>query len=229
MFGRMRDAPVRDRINGNPFSSNMLMRLTSFSRASFGALCAGVFLFASLAHADDAPAGPDPQVQQLRKSGLVRTNLVPAGKSDRYGHAEVVIDAPASTVRAVLADYKGYKDLAPNRFKTARIVGKDGANTDLYFQVPIMKGLVTLWSKLRFAPPSVEGKRETLEGKFVDGNVRDMHLVLTTRAVDEKTTVMSCDLLIGLKIPAPQSAIDEELRDAAADALKAVKRRSESP
>ncbi len=172
----------------------------------------------------------DPQLDRLKAAGhSMKFNYVPQGRKDRYGHAETIIKAPIETVRGIVLDYKHYQEFAPNKFKMARVVGKDKerGTTDLYIQVPILKGMATLWSKLRFDRPRVEGTSEIVEGKFLEGIVDNMNLVFTMRKIDDSTTLLSSDLLIVPKFPAPQAAIDEELRDAAMNAVDAVQSRSE--
>jgi hypothetical protein len=59
----------------------------------------------------------------------------------------------------------------------------------------------------------------------VKGNIKGMHIALGARpGPDDKTSVMVCDLLLTPSIPAPQSAVDEELRDACGDAIVAVRK-----
>lgn len=172
------------------------------------------------------------QLARLAKDpGPVRSNWEPPGKNERYGHAEGLVPAPLDAVKARLVDYAHFKDLAGPKFKKVNVVDKQGTSTDLYFQLPIMKGLVTIWYKTRFTPPrSVPDVGEVLEGTFVEGNIKGMHSVFTLRkGPDEKSTVMMCDLLLSLKIPAPQANVDEELRDACGDAINAVKRLTASP
>jgi hypothetical protein len=95
-----------------------------------------------------------------------------------------------------------------------------------------MKGLVTIWYVTRFAPARpAQGDADVIEGRFVKGNIKDMQIVFTLRrGPDEKqSTVLVCDLNLEITIPAPQSALDEELRDACGDAVNAVRARTTSP
>lgn len=172
------------------------------------------------------------QLARLAKDpGPIRSNWEPPGKNERYGHAEGLVTAPPDAVKARLVDYQHFKDLAGPKFKKVNVVDKQGASTDLYFQLPIMKGLVTIWYKTRFVPPrSVPDVGEVFEGTFVEGNIKGMHIAFTLRkGADDKSTVMMCDLLLSLKIPAPQASVDEELRDACGDAINAVKRLTAPP
>lgn len=179
------------------------------------------------------PFGPAPtaedrnaQLERLKKDpGPIKTNWTPPGRSERYGHAEGLISAPIDSVRAKLLDFARYKDLAGPKFKTVKVVDKQGQNTDVYFQLPIMKGMVTIWYITRFPPSRATGTGDVLEGTFVKGNIKDMHIAFTVRpGPDEKSTVMVCDLVLRPNVPAPQSALDEELRDACGDAINSVRK-----
>ncbi|MCL2779539.1 MAG: hypothetical protein FWD73_16225 [Polyangiaceae bacterium] len=178
------------------------------------------------------PAERAAQIERLKKdAGPIRSNWVPPGKSDRYGHAEALVAAPYDAVLARLSDFAHYKDLAGPKFKQVRVVDKQAGTTDVYFQLPIMKGVVTIWYITRFAPPrAAEGGGDVIEGTFVKGNIKGMHIAFGTRhGPDDKSTIVVCDLLLTLGIPAPQSNVDEELRDACGDALNAVRARTAAP
>ena len=179
--------------------------------------------FAPAPSADELKA----QSERLAKdAGPVKTNWTPPGKNDRYGHAEGLIGAPYDAVKARLLDFPRYKELAGPKFKKVSVVDKTANGTDLYFQLPIMKGLVTIWYVTRFATARpAAGGAEVIEGRFVKGNIQDMQLVFTLRPGPERKTVLVCDLNVVLDIPAPQDLLDEELRDACGDALNAVRAR----
>jgi hypothetical protein len=172
------------------------------------------------------------QLERLAKDqGPIKTNWTPPGKSERYGHAEGMIGAPYDVVKARLLDFPHYQDLAGPKFKKVSVVEKQGGSTDLYFQLPIMKGLVTIWYVTRFgtARPA-PGGGDVIEGNFVKGNIKNMQIVFTLRpGPDAKSTVLVCDLNLAISIPAPQDALDEELRDACGDALNAVRARTTQP
>jgi hypothetical protein len=171
--------------------------------------------------ADDRTA----QLDRLKKDpGPIKSNWVPPGKSERYGHAEGIINAPLDTVRAKLVDFGHYKDLAGPKFKSVKVVDKQGNNTDVYFQLPIMKGIVTLWYITRFPPASKASGGDVVEGSFVKGNIKSMHIAFTLRAgADDKQSIMVCDLILQPNVPAPQAALDEELRDACGDAINSLR------
>jgi hypothetical protein len=174
-------------------------------------------------------ARDDPEVARIAAAGhSLKWNWVPPGKSERYGHAEVLINANAGAVRAAVADFAHYKDLVPDKFHNAHVIAKENGHTDVYMQVPVLRGMVVLWDVARFSPMRCETPgTDVLEGRMVRGNVRAMNAIWTVRTIDESWTLLKFDLLLLPNIPAPQSAIDEELRDAALQAVDAIHDRAQ--
>jgi hypothetical protein len=66
-----------------------------------------------------------------------------------------------------------------------------------------------------------------VEGRGVQGNMKEGHLVVSARALDPKHTLAQVDLLLVPRLPAPQSLIDEELRDAAMDLVQGLRTRAQ--
>jgi hypothetical protein len=171
------------------------------------------------------------QIERLKSNpGPIKSNWVPPGKSDRYGHAEGLISAGVDAVRAKLLDFNRYKDLAGPKFKSVKVVDKQGDNTDVYFQLPIMKGMITIWYVTRFPQSRTTGTGDVLEGTFVKGNIKGMHIAFTLRpGTDNTNSVVVCDLVLQPNVPAPQSALDEELRDACGDAINSLRKTVAKP
>ncbi len=162
-------------------------------------------------------------------SPAVRSNWVMPGQRERYGHAVALIDAPIASVLAQVSSFAHYKELVPSKFNTARVVRKKAPETDLYVQVPLKIGGIVLWGVTRFmAAHAVEssdeggGDVEVLEGKLLTGNFSQFHLIWTLKSVDATHTALACDMLLGLDVPAPQGAVDEELRDACGQGVDGV-------
>lgn len=188
---------------------------------------------AAPAHADAPAVSPaDAELARLRaaQGHSVKWNYVPQGQAARYGHAEVLILSPLDMVRAYVMDFAHYKEFSSGKFKTSRVIDRPAPGvTDLYVQVPIFHGMIMLWQVVRFAPVRAVGPGvESIEGTLVRGNVRASNVVLTMRAVDPTTTILKCDLLITPEMAAPQSAVDEELRDAAQNAIDAIQVRAQT-
>ncbi len=173
-------------------------------------------------HAD----ATEPEVARLLSVGhSVKSNVVPAGKQTSYGHAEVLVNASPEKVTQIVTAFGQYKDLVPAKFKTSRVVAKDRNGTDVYLQIPMKGPLpITLTPTLRFAPPVKPNAATTVvEGKFVSGSyVKDANVIFTIRQVAPEVCLLKLDLLILPTIPATQSMLDEEMRDAALQAVDAV-------
>jgi hypothetical protein len=155
------------------------------------------------------------------------------GHDGRYGHAEALVRAPLAKVRETVTDYAKFKELAPANWVgpprlKARIVGKDAANTDLYMQEPIMHGAISLWQVMRFgAVKQVAPGVEAVEATMQKGNVKTASLIVTMKQINEEWTVLKCDLQIVPSFPAPQSAVEEEMRDSAKYAVDALHDRAQ--
>jgi hypothetical protein len=152
----------------------------------------------------------------------------PPGHQDRYGHSEGLMHAPMATVIQRVLDYGKYKELAPWRFTASRVVGHE-KGTDLYMEFSVLHGLVKLWDVSRFNERSGGEGIHVVEGKFLRGNVKDSNIIWTVERVDDDYTVLKCDILLKPDLPVSpaQSAIDEELRDAAQQAVDGVQRKAQ--
>lgn len=175
-------------------------------------------------------AMPRDAVEALRAAvDGVRGAAVPPGKTERYGHADLLVHAPLDVVLLQATAYGQYKDLNPWRFKTSRIVAKEKEQTDVYFQVSALKGLVTLWEVLRFGPPvQREPGVVRIEGTFVRGNVEDASILLDLHRIDDATTVISANLLTELEFPVPAEELERELSNSVGDAAKGMRDKSEA-
>ena len=158
----------------------------------------------------------------------LKWNWTPPGKGDRFGHGEVLINAPLEKVRSIVTDYAHYHDLAPDKIRTTRIIAKHAGSTDVYTQVPILDGTIMAWYVVRFSPlKEVKPGTEVIEGTMVKGNISAMNSIWTMRAVNDQWTVLKLDLLGTPGVPVPQAWIDEGLRDAAVQSVDAVHDRAQ--
>ena len=196
---------------------------------SFRPLLISIALFANALSAPTANADDDSaDIKRLADGKSIKSNWTPPGTTERYGHSEVLIHAPFGSVKKLVLDYAHYKDLVPDKFHNSKIVGKTGAMTEVYMQVPIMHGMLTLWNVMRFSELKATNPDYCMvEGWLVKGNVRAANVAWTVKRVDDEWTILKFDLLMLPNLPAPQSAIDEELRDAAMDAVNGVHDRAQ--
>jgi hypothetical protein len=186
---------------------------------------------ASTARADGPAPAPDPEAARVAAVGHpAKWNWTPPGRNGRFGHAETLIHAPEAAVRQLVLDFGKYRELAGS-ITTSRVVGHepDGA-TDVYLQMGVLNNTFHLWDVTRFAPPrsSADGT-ETVEGTKVPGkgNIDDAVLVWTIHPAGASWTVLKFDLLLSPGLPAPQSLLDEQLRDSALDAVNSIHDRAQ--
>lgn len=159
----------------------------------------------------------------------------PARKVERFdvktaghnaGAARTVVMAPQTVVRNVVTDFGRYESFI-TRFKSAKIVGKVGDKTDVYLQVPIMKGAVKIWAVVRFDPPKAEGSDEIIKGTLVKGNVKRLDARWRIKRLDEQRTELTLELLILPDLPVPEGMRLSELRYAAFKAVSGTRDEAE--
>jgi hypothetical protein len=221
------DNCIVSRVNSSNLQARAMLEKSSM-RMRFAPLAFALVLLAPMtAIADDAPdPTADPEVSRILKDSqhTVRWNYVPSGKSDRYGHAETLTEATPDKTKEVMTDFGHMKDLH-KKFSSARVVAKENDATDVYMKLPVKVGPVQIdqYQVLRFGPAKQVGSAWVVEGKGVSGNMKNGHVILTVRPVDAKHSLIKVDILLTPSVPAPQSVVDEELRDAAQDLANGLK------
>jgi len=171
----------------------------------------------------------------LLGASTASADLAQKRKPERYevkgsgytaGAARATVEAPSTVVRTVVTDFGNYQDFI-TRFKSARIVGKVGDKTDVYLQVPIMKGAVKIWAVVRFEPPKKDGDFEVIVGKMVKGNVKRLDATWRVKRLDDKRSQLTLELAIVPDIPVPDALVGPELRFAAAKAVEGARDEAE--
>ncbi|MFO7179396.1 MAG: SRPBCC family protein [Pseudomonadota bacterium] len=143
-----------------------------------------------------------------------------------FGAARAIVLAPETVVRSVVTDYDKYPSFI-TRFRAAKIVGRVGDKTDVYLQVPIMKGTVKIWAVVRFDPPKTVGNQQVITGKMLKGNVKHLDAVWRIRKLDTERTELTLELAIVPGFPMPDSVVMPELRQAAARAVTGTRDEAE--
>ncbi len=170
-----------------------------------------------------APA-PGPELDKWRK--VERFEVKTPWSDTHAGAARVNVDAPEDLVRSVVLDYKNYASFM-SRFEKSRIVGRSGDKTDVYLQVPILKGAAKVWAIVRFEPVKQVGETEVVEGHMIKGNVKRLDAVWRLKKLDDTTTQVVLELLILPDMPVPDSLVVPEVRFAAAKAVEGSRDESE--
>ena len=147
-----------------------------------------------------------------------------ARQNDRFGHAETLIHASVADVRKLVIDFPRYKELAPS-ITTSRVVNHwpDGSS-DVYLAMGVLNNTISFWNVTRFTPVRNVGADEVMEGKMVPGkgNIDNSAVIWTMHPAGDGWTVLKFDVLLDPGLPAPQSLIDEQLRDSAMDAVNSI-------
>lgn len=176
---------------------------------------AGLTLLSSVASAS-APADS----AELAKWRHVERFEVKTPYSDmNAGAAWVNVDAPVDVVRQVVLDYKNYPSFI-SRFEKARVVGRSGDKTDVYLQVPILKGAAKVWAIVRFEPVTQVNGADVIIGHMIKGNVKRLDATWRLRKIDDQSTRVALELLIVPDMPVPGSLVVPEVRFAAAKAVE---------
>jgi ribosome-associated toxin RatA of RatAB toxin-antitoxin module len=142
------------------------------------------------------------------------------------GGARVRVSAPTNTLRAVVTDYARYSSIL-GRFKKSNIVGRSARHTDVYLEVPIMRGVTKIWAVVRFEAPQMRGDEELIVGRMISGNVDRLDVRWRIRKIDATTSQLDCELLIDPDVPAPDSLVLREVRGAAARAVTKARTEAE--
>jgi hypothetical protein len=151
--------------------------------------------------------------------------------SDRpAGGARTVVSASPELVKAVVLDFEHYayyfdpdKGTNPQRKWASHVVGRSGDKTDLYLEVPILKGAAKIWAVIRFDAPQKVGDSEVVTGRMLKGNVSQLSAKWRLRRADDNSTELQLEFLVVPKIPVPDSLLSSEARGAAFKAVTGMK------
>jgi len=146
------------------------------------------------------------------------------------GGARTIVTASPELVKSVVLDFEHYahyfdpdKGRNPSRKWASHVVGKSGDKTDLYLEVPILKGAAKIWAIIRFDPPKTVGDTEVVTGRMLKGNVDKLSAKWKMRRTSENTTELQLEFLVVPKLPVPDSLLSSEARSAAAKAVTGMR------
>lgn len=181
-------------------------------------------VFVALGLVGEAPASaadrPDPE----RYERLTPLSDIKAGGSRDAVHA------PIEVVRHIVTDFDGYASYI-KRFDKAKIIGRHGDKTDVYLQVPIMKGAAKVWAVVRFDPPRPTGNGDdvVVVGRLLKGNVKRLDAKYQISKIDDQNTKLDLELLIvpDFIVPIPNRLVAGEASYAASRAVLGIRNASE--
>lgn len=169
----------------------------------------------------------DNEVQRLKdKRKSERYEVKTEHSSVKAGCARIYVAAPAGVTKKVIQDFKNYSKLS-KKFDKSKVVGRDGDKTDVYLQVPILKGAAKVWAVVRFEPVKKVGDTEVLEAHMIKGNVKRLDAKWIIKKIDDDETQLNLEMLIVPNLPAPGSLITGEVAYASDLAVTGARNRAE--
>lgn len=171
----------------------------------------------------------DPEATELAASGKEKRTLVPTpGYKLKTGRAAIFVRAPAAKVRAAVLDYAANPTIMP-QFQKAKVLERKPGSARVYLMLPILKGAANIWTVQQFVGPTVDGDRETIVGRSLQGNVDALDTRWSIRAVGPASCVLTADIHVEPRLPMPPSTIENEAQKAAAQAVLSVRAHAEAP
>jgi ribosome-associated toxin RatA of RatAB toxin-antitoxin module len=176
------------------------------------------FLASSTAPMLTASASEDPE----RYSVLTPRSEIKAGA------ARAQVHAPLEVVRKAVTNFDSYGEYI-RRFEKAKVVGRHGEATDIYLQVPIMKGTAKVWAVMRFEPKPCAADEVVVVGRMLKGNVKRLDAQWRLSKIDDANTKLDLQLLIipDFIVPIPSSLVTSEASSAAQKAVRGLRTASE--
>lgn len=197
------------------------MSTTSIWLAVLATLCCVCFV-------ESANAEPDAEAKRLmRHRDAERYELSQGPRGLKAGGARVHVAAPSSHVRKVVSDFRNYARFI-DQFEKAKVVGRHGAQTDVYLRVPILEGAAKIWAVVRFDPIRSENGEEILEGHLVKGNVKRLDARWRIKKIDDDDTQLHLELLVVPDLLVPGSIVTKESKYAADVSVMGSRDRAEA-
>lgn len=173
---------------------------------------------ASLAQAQVA-ATPVPS-----EAPIAVTTLPEPNTDVQWGRAEGVVDAPLDRVMAIVQDYGNYAAFLPN-FKVSRVLSQRGASANVYMEVGILKGTVTIWAQLAIRAKPNQGETRVIEARMTEGNITRMNARWEVTPITATQSKVVFQMLIDPDLPVPSSLVTEQNRKAAERTIRALRKR----
>jgi hypothetical protein len=166
-----------------------------------------------VAVADATPSAESERLIRIRPRAE-RYTLKASGTSIEIGAARVHVKAPLELTKNTVTDYARYGVLI-DTFEKARVVGRQGDQTDVYLRVPILEGAARIWALMRFDPPrKVSGDEYVVSAKMLKGNIKRFEATYRIRRIDAGNTQLNLEMLIVPSLPVPGSLVTTEVTKA---------------
>jgi len=175
------------------------------------------------------PAGTLAQAQVEATPGteaapIAVSTLEEQGTDVRWGRAEGIVDAPIDQVMGIVQGYGQYAAFLPN-FRVSRVLSQRGASANVYMEVGILKGTVTIWAQLAIRPKANQGEMRVIEARMTDGNITRMNARWEVTPISATQTRVSFQMLIDPDLPVPSSLVTDQNAKAAERTIRALRKR----
>ncbi len=149
------------------------------------------------------------------------------GTSVRRMESEIVVQAPFEAVARLLRDYAAYPSFLP-RFRTARVVQRTRAHTQVYFQLELPRALGTLWFLHEMSVTRDTADALEIQGVARSGSVGRVETTVSLERLPAHGGVRFRFALFGLPaLPALPDTVNGLLRDAVRAAAILLRARAE--
>lgn len=185
-------------------------------------IAVGLLGVPSLARA--APTADQVRLMRLRK--CQRYEVQTRYSSIKAGAGRIAVRAPLRTVLRVVTDFGHYPEFI-SHFSRAKVLGRSAHSTDVYLQVPILKGAAKIWAVVRFGPPTWVNGEQDIVGHMLEGNVKRLDAKWRLIKIDDRDTELRLEMLIVPKLPVPGSIVTGEVAYAADNAVTGSRQRAE--
>lgn len=157
-------------------------------------------------------------------TAIAVTTLAETGTSVEWGRAEGIVDAPIDRVMSIVQDYGQYASFLPN-FRVSRVLSQRGASANVYMEVGILKGTVTIWAQLAIRPKRSEGDVRVIEARMTEGNITRMNARWEVTPLSATRTKVTFQMLIDPDLPVPSSLVTAQNAKAAERTIRALRKR----
>jgi ribosome-associated toxin RatA of RatAB toxin-antitoxin module len=186
-----------------------------------------VALAVAVAPLGAALAGPsDVALRLMKKRDAERYEKEYPGASIKAGCARISVKASVDIVKQVVTDYRHYQQFI-KKFEKAKVVGRSGEKTDVYLEVPILKGAAKIWAVVRFEPPKQVGSEHVIEARLVKGNIDRFDARWRISKIDDNNSQLDLELLIVPKLPVPGKLVTGEVAYASDVSVTGARDRAE--
>jgi ribosome-associated toxin RatA of RatAB toxin-antitoxin module len=157
-------------------------------------------------------------------SAVAISTLVEEGTSVEWGRAEGVVEGSVDEVMAIVQSYGQYANFLPH-FKVSRVLSQRGASANVYMEVGILKGTVTIWAQLAIRAKRNEGETRVIEARMTDGNITRMNARWEVTPLSAGHTRVAFQMLIDPDLPVPSSLVTAQNAKAAERTIRALRKR----